>query len=88
MPAPAKSAANATASSEVASLDGFGGMQVVVVDGESDKSIAGGKGTTAVGRKSSAATKPSMQPRTKQTYDLKGRRVGNGKKAKGAYYRK
>ena len=88
LPAPAKSAANATASSEMASLDGFGGMQVVLIDGESGKSIAGGKGTTAVGRKSSAATKPSMQPRTKQSYDLKGRRVGKGKKAKGAYYRK
>jgi hypothetical protein len=29
-----------------------------------------------------------MLPRTKQTYDLKGRRVNEGKKAKGAYYRK
>ena len=86
LPASAKSAANATASSEMASLDEFGGMEVVLIDDESDKSIAGGKGTTAVGRKSSAATKPSMQPRTKQTYDLKGRRVGNSKKAKGAYY--
>ena len=88
LPAPARSDASATASSEVASVDGFGGMQVVLIDGESGKSIAGGKGTTAVGRKSSVATKPSMQPRTKQTYDLKGRRVGKGKKAKGAYYRK
>ena len=61
---------------------------ITIIDGESGKSIAGGKGTTAVGRKSSAATKPSMQPRTKQSYDLKGRRVGKGKKAKGAYYRK
>ena len=34
LPAPAKSAASAPASSEVASLDEFGGMQVVVVDGD------------------------------------------------------
>ncbi len=88
LPAPAKSAANATASSEVASLDEFGGMQVVVVEDGRETSIADGKGTTAVGRKNPTATQIRLKPRTTQTYDLKGRRVGNGKKAKGAYYRR
>ncbi len=86
LPAPAKSAASAPASSEVASLDEFGGMQVVVVDG--DKESVGGKGTTVIGRMNPATGEIRMLPRTKQTYDLKGRRVNEGKKAKGAYYRK
>ena len=85
---PANSAASATASSEVASIDEFGGMQVIVIEDESGKSIAGGKGTTAVGRMNPATGEIRMQPRTKQTYDLKGRRVKEGKNAKGAYYKK
>ena len=92
MPAQSKAAANATnaaASSEVASIDEFGGMQVVIVEDGSEKSIAGGKEhTTTVGRKNPAVTEIRVKPRTSQTYDLKGRRVGNGKKAKGAYYRR
>jgi hypothetical protein len=83
LPAPARSDASATASSEVASVDGFGGMQVVVVDDES------GKGTTVIGRMNPATGEIRMQPRVKQTYDLKGRRVnGEKKNARGAYYGK
>jgi hypothetical protein len=81
LPAPAKSAANATASSEMASLDEFGGMQVVLIDGES-----GNERPTVIGHMNPTTGGVRMQPRTKQTYDLKGRRVKEGKKAKGAYY--
>ena len=86
LPVPARSDASATASSEVASVDGFGGMQVVVVD---DDNSVGGKGTTVIGRLNPATGEIRMQPRVKQTYDLKGRRVnGEKKNARGAYYGK
>jgi uncharacterized repeat protein (TIGR02543 family) len=69
------------AASETASLEG---MEVVIVNGDS----ASGERPTVIGRMNPATGEIRMLPRTKQTYDLKGRRVGNGKKAKGAYYRK
>ena len=88
--APASSAENslsaktpaAVAASETASIEG---MDIVIVYGDKD-SI--GEHTTVIGRMNPATGEIRMLPRTKQTYDLKGRRVGNGKKAKGAYYRK
>ena len=70
------------AASETASLNS---MDIVIVyddkdsDGEKER-------PTVIGRYNPATGEIRMLPRTKQTYDLKGRRVGNGKKAKGAYY--
>jgi hypothetical protein len=65
----------------MASLDEFGGMQVVLIDGES-----GNERPTVIGRMNPTTGGVRMLPRTTQTYDLKGRRVNEGKKAKGAYY--
>jgi len=85
--APASSAENslsaktpaAVAASETALLNS---MDIVIVYGDS----ASGERPTVIGRMNPATGEIRMLPRTKQTYDLKGRRVGNGKKAKGAYY--
>jgi hypothetical protein len=90
--APATSAENslsaktpaAVAASETALLNS---MDIVIVYGDKD-STGGKEHTTVIGRMNPATGEIRMLPRTKQTYDLKGRRVGNGKKAKGAYYRK
>jgi hypothetical protein len=84
--APASSAENSLsakkpAASVTASLDG---MDVVIINGGKD----GQEHTTVIGRYDSRTGEIRMLPRTKQTYDLKGRRVGNGKKAKGVYYKK
>ncbi len=87
--APASSAENSlsakkpmgVAASETASLNS---MDIVIVYGDS----ASGERPTVIGRMNPATGEIRMLPRTKQTYDLKGRKVGNGKKAKGAYYRK
>ena len=68
--------------SETASLNG---MDIVLVDSDKD-SVGGKEHTTVIGRMNPATGEIRMLPRTTQTYDLKGRRVGNGKKAKGAYY--
>jgi hypothetical protein len=73
-----------SAANETASLNG---MEIVIVDGDKD-SIGGNEHTTVIGRVNPATGEIHMRPRTKQTYDLKGRKVGKGKKAKGAYYRK
>ena len=70
------------AASETASLNS---MDIVIVYG--DKESDGDKERpTVIGHFNPATGEIRMLPRTKQTYDLKGRRVGNGKKAKGAYY--
>ena len=70
--------------SETASLNG---MDIVLVDSDKD-SVGGKEHTTVIGRMNPATGEIRMLPRTTQTYDLKGRRVGNGKKAKGAYFKK
>ena len=87
--APATSAENSlsaktpmgVAASETASIES---MDIVIVYGDS----ASGERPTVIGRMNPATGEIRMLPRTKQTYDLKGRRIGNGKKAKGAYYKK
>ena len=70
------------AASETASLNS---MDIVIVYGDKDSV---GERPTVIGRMNPATGEIRMLPRTTQTYDLKGRSVGNGKKAKGAYYRK
>ena len=85
--APATSAENSLSAktptaSVTASLDG---MEVVIVYGDKDSV---GEHTTVIGRMNPATGEIRMLPRTTQTYDLKGRRVNEGRKAKGAYYRK
>ena len=70
------------AASETASLNS---MDIVIVYGDKDSDK---ERPTVIGHFDPATGEIRMLPRTKQTYDLKGRRVGNGKKAKGAYYRK
>ena len=70
------------AASETASLNS---MDIVIVYGDKDSV---GERPTVIGRMNPATGEIRMLPRTKQTYDLKGRRIGNGKKAKGAYYKK
>ena len=72
------------AASETASLNS---MDIVIVYGDKD-SDGDKERPTVIGRYNPATGEIRMLPRTKQTYDLKGRRVGNGKKAKGAYYRR
>ncbi|MBR2271671.1 MAG: hypothetical protein IJ912_04945, partial [Fibrobacter sp.] len=72
------------AASETASLNS---MDIVIVYGDKD-SEGDKERPTVIGRFNPASGEIRMLPRTKQTYDLKGRRVGNGKKAKGAYYRR
>ena len=72
------------AASETASLNS---MDIVIVYGDKD-SDGDKERPTVIGRFNPATGEIRMLPRTKQTYDLKGRRVGNGKKAKGAYYKK
>jgi len=72
------------AASETASLNS---MDIVIVYGDKD-SESDKERPTVIGRFNPATGEIRMLPRTKRTYDLKGRRVGNGKKAKGAYYRK
>jgi hypothetical protein len=74
----------ANAAGETASLNG---MEIVIVDSGKD-SVSGKEHTTVIGHVNPSTGEIRMLPRTKQTYDLKGRKVGNGKKAKGAYYRK
>ena len=84
--APATSAENSlsakvpmrVAASETASLEG---MEVVIMNGDKER-------PTVIGRMNPATGEIRMLPRTKQTYDLKGRRVNEGRKAKGAYYKK
>ena len=68
------------AASETASLNS---MDIVIVYGDKDSDQ---ERPTVIGRFNPATGEIRMLPRTKQTYDLKGRKVGNGKKAKGAYY--
>ena len=70
------------AASETASLSS---MDIVIVYGDKDSDQ---ERPTVIGRFNPATGEIRMLPRTKQTYDLKGRKVGNGKKAKGAYYRR
>ena len=70
------------AASETASLNS---MDIVIVYGDKD-SDGDKERPTVIGRYNPATGEIRMLPRTKQTYDLKGRRVGNSKKAKGAYY--
>ena len=70
------------AASETASLNS---MDIVIVYGDKDSDK---ERPTVIGRYNPATGEIRMLPRTKQTYDLKGRKVGNGKKAKGAYYKK
>ena len=70
------------AASETASLNS---MDIVIVYGDKD-SESDKERPTVIGRFNPATGEIRMLPRTKQTYDLKGRKVGNGKKAKGAYY--
>ena len=70
------------AASETASLNS---MDIVIVYGDKD-SDGDKERPTVIGRFNPATGEIRMLPRTKQTYDLKGRKVGNGKKAKGAYY--
>ena len=70
------------AASETASLNS---MDIVIVYGDKD-SEGDKERPTVIGRFNPATGEIRMLPRTKQTYDLKGRKVGNGKKAKGAYY--
>jgi len=70
------------AASETASLNS---MDIVIVYGDKDSDK---ERPTVIGRFNPATGEIRMLPRTKQTYDLKGRKVGNGKKAKGAYYRR
>ena len=70
------------AASETASLNS---MDIVIVYGDKDSV---GERPTVIGRMNPATGEIRMLPRTKQTYDLKGRRVNEGRKAKGAYYRK
>ena len=70
------------AASETASLSS---MDIVIVYGDKDSDK---ERPTVIGRFNPATGEIRMLPRTKQTYDLKGRKVGNGKKAKGAYYRR
>ena len=72
------------AANETASLNS---MDIVIVYGDKD-SEGDKERPTVIGRFNPATGEIRMLPRTKQTYDLKGRRVGNGKKAKGAYYRR
>ena len=68
------------AASETASLNS---MDIVIVYGDKDSDK---ERPTVIGRFNPSTGEIRMLPRTKQTYDLKGRKVGNGKKAKGAYY--
>ena len=88
--APATSAENslsaktpaAVAASETALLNS---MDIVIVYGDS----ASGERPTVIGRMNPATGEIRMLPRTKQTYDLKGRRVNSEKRnARGAYYGK
>ena len=72
------------AASETASINS---MDIVIVYGDKD-SEGDKERPTVIGRMNPATGEIRMLPRTKQTYDLKGRKVGNGKKAKGAYYRR
>ena len=90
--APASSAATdeplvlkQAAASETASLNS---MDIVIVYG--DKESDGDKERpTVIGRYNPATGEIRMLPRTKQTYDLKGRRVNSEKRnARGAYYGK
>ena len=84
--APASSAENSlsakvpmrVAASETASLEG---MEVVIMNGDKER-------PTVIGHMNPATGEIRMLPRTTQSYDLKGRKVVKGKKAKGAYYRK
>ena len=70
------------AASETASLNS---MDIVIVYGDKDSDQ---ERPTVIGHFNPATGEIRILPRTKQTYDLKGRKVGNGKKAKGAYYRR
>ena len=70
------------AASETASLNS---MDIVIVYGDKDSDK---ERPTVIGRYNPATGEIRMLPQVKQTYDLKGRKVGNGKKAKGAYYKK
>ncbi len=84
--APASSAENSLsakkpAASVTASLDG---MDVVIINGGKD----GQEHTTVIGRYDSRTGELRMNFRPKQTYDLKGRRVNESRKAKGVYYKK
>ena len=74
-----------SAVSETASLND---MDIVIVGGDEDSVSSGKERTTVIGTLDRRSGEIRMLPRTKQTYDLKGRKVGKGKKAKGAYYRK
>ena len=84
--APATSAENSlsakvpmrVAANETASLEG---MEVVIMNGDMER-------PTVIGHMNPATGEIRMLPRTTQSYDLKGRRVNEGRKAKGAYYRK
>ena len=71
----------AVAGTETASI---GGMEVVIVEQDKD----GNAHTTVIGRYDSRTGELRMDFRPKHTYDLKGRRVNEGRKAKGAYYGK
>ena len=70
------------AASETASINS---MDIVIVYGDKDSDK---ERPTVIGRYNPATGEIRMLPQVKQTYDLKGRKVGNGKKAKGAYYKK
>ena len=70
-----------TAGIETASV---GNMDVVILNGGKD----GQEHTTVIGRYDSRTGEIRMNFRPKHTYDLKGRRVNEGKKAKGVYYKK
>ena len=89
--APATSAENslsaktpaAVAASETALLNS---MDIVIVYGDKDSV---GERPTVIGRMNPDTGEIRMLPRTKQTYDLKGRRVNSEKRnARGAYYGK
>ena len=71
----------AVAGTETASI---GGMEVVIVEQDKD----GNAHTTVIGRYDSRTGEIRMNFRPEHTYDLKGRRVKEGRKAKGAYYGK
>jgi hypothetical protein len=70
------------AASETASINS---MDIVIVYGDKD-SVGGKEHKTVIGHVNPATGEIRMEPRVKQSYDLKGRKVGKGKKAKGAYY--
>ena len=91
--APATSAENSlsaktpmgVAASETASLNS---MDIVIVYGDKDND-GDMERPTVIGRYNPATGEIRMLPRTKQTYDLKGRRVNSEKRnARGAYYGK